>query len=86
MSAQPQNQFVNLFKVDPWVKQFKNILKKRDYIAVKSEHLQGLLLVVFAKRKHVTHLREVETEYTRTGLAGFWVRIDDSKKKNSFMK
>ncbi|XP_063700047.1 phosphatidylinositol 4,5-bisphosphate 5-phosphatase A isoform X4 [Culicoides brevitarsis] len=72
VSAQPQNKFVNLFKVDPWIKQFKNILKKRDYIIVKSEHLQGLLLVVFAKRKHVLHLREVETEYTRTGLAGFW--------------
>lgn len=35
--------------------------------------MQGLLLVVFAKRKHVIHLREVETEYTRTGLAGLWV-------------
>uniref|UniRef100_A0A336MAV0 CSON012893 protein n=1 Tax=Culicoides sonorensis TaxID=179676 RepID=A0A336MAV0_CULSO len=72
VSAQPQNKFINLFKVDPWLKVFKNILKKRDYIVVKSEHLQGLLLIVFAKRKHILHLREVETEYTRTGLAGLW--------------
>lgn len=63
------------FRVDPWTKHFKNVLKKRDYVIVKSEQLLGLLLVVFVKRKHVIYLREIETEYTRTGLAGFWVRI-----------
>lgn len=35
--------------------------------------MQGLLILVFAKRQHLLHIREVESEYTRTGLGGIWV-------------
>lgn len=42
---------------------------------VKSEQMQGLLLLFFAKQKHLLHVREVEAECTRTGLGGIWVRI-----------
>jgi len=72
VSSQPQNIFVNLFKADPWTKKFKKILKKRDYVVVKAENLQGLLLIIFAKRRHIMHLRDIETEFTRTGLGGVW--------------
>lgn len=34
--------------------------------------MQGLLIVMFAQRKHLLHLREIETEFTRTGLGGIW--------------
>lgn len=72
VSAQPQNMFINLFQADPWTKKFKQILKLRDYVIIKTEHLQGLLLIMFAKRKHILHIRNIEPEFTRTGLAGMW--------------
>lgn len=75
MSSQPQNVFVNLFKADPWTKKFKETLKKRDYVVVKTENLQGLLIIVFAKRRHVMHIRDVQTEFTRTGFGGVWVKF-----------
>lgn len=66
-----------LFKDDPWTQRFKDLLNERGYVAIKSLQMQGLLLVVFTKRQHLLHLREVETEYTRTGLGGMWVRTND---------
>jgi inositol polyphosphate 5-phosphatase INPP5J/K len=73
VNAQPQNVLANFFRDDPWTNKVKELLKDRGYVAVKSEHMQGLLLTVFAKRLHIMHLREIETEYTRTGLGGIWV-------------
>lgn len=63
-----------LFKEDPWTQRFKELLGERGYVMIKSLQMQGLLLVLFTKREHLLHLREVETEYTRTGLGGMWVR------------
>lgn len=73
VNAQPQNTLYNLFKDDLWTQKFKDLLKDRDYVVIKTEQMQGLLLSVFARRKHLLHLRQVETEYTRTGLGGIWV-------------
>ncbi|EDS30898.1 skeletal muscle/kidney enriched inositol 5-phosphatase [Culex quinquefasciatus] len=72
VNAQPQNTLYNLFKDDLWTQKFKDLLKDRDYVVIKTEQMQGLLLSVFARRKHLLHLRQVETEYTRTGLGGIW--------------
>lgn len=36
--------------------------------------MQGLLLLIFAKYFHLPFLRGVQTETTRTGLGGYWVR------------
>lgn len=75
INAQPQSMVKGLFKDDPWTARFKELLSEREYVAIKSLQMQGLLLVVFTKRKHLLHVREVETEYTRTGLGGMWVSI-----------
>lgn len=72
VNSQPQNTLYNLFKDDLWTQKFKELLKERDYVVIKTEQMQGLLLSVFARRKHLLHLRQVETEYTRTGLGGIW--------------
>lgn len=37
--------------------------------------MQGLLLLIFAKYFHLPFLRGVQTETTRTGLGGYWVRL-----------
>lgn len=72
INSQPQSVVKGLFKDDPWTQKFKELLKERGYIAVKSEQMQGLLLILFSKRDHILHIREVESEYTRTGLGGMW--------------
>lgn len=36
--------------------------------------MQGVLLLVFSKFCHLPFLRGVQTESTRTGLGGYWVR------------
>lgn len=41
---------------------------------VTSQRMQGLLLLIFAKYFHLPFLRSVQTETTRTGLGGYWVR------------
>lgn len=58
---------------DPWTTSINKILCKNDYILVKSIRLQGILLLVYCLRKHILHLRDVETQYTKTGLGGIWV-------------
>lgn len=62
-----------LFRDDPWTNKFKDLLKNRGYVSIKSEQMQGLLLLLFAKRQHLLHVRQVESEVTRTGLGGIWV-------------
>lgn len=73
INAQPQSMVKGLFKDDPWTQRFKELLGERGYVMIKSLQMQGLLLVLYTKREHLLHLREVETEYTRTGLGGMWV-------------
>ncbi|XP_037032683.1 inositol polyphosphate 5-phosphatase K isoform X2 [Bradysia coprophila] len=72
INSQPQSVVKGLFKDDPWTQKFKELLKVRGYIAIKSEQMQGLLVILFAKKQHLLHIREVESEYTRTGLGGIW--------------
>lgn len=36
--------------------------------------MQGVLLLVFSKYRHLPFLRGVQTQSTRTGLGGCWVR------------
>lgn len=78
-----------LFNDDPWTQRFKELLGERGYVMIKSLQMQGLLLVLFTKREHLLHLREVETEYTRTGLGGMWVCVTmifgDSPGFNKFL-
>lgn len=63
----------HLFKDDPWIEYFMEALSVRDYVAIISEHMQGLLIVVFAKRAHLLHISEVATGFARTGLGTIWV-------------
>lgn len=53
---------------------FRDALKQYDYVKIRSQRLQGLVLNVFCLRKHLTHLRLMETQYTKTGFGGMWVR------------
>ncbi|XP_074038341.1 inositol polyphosphate 5-phosphatase K isoform X1 [Leptinotarsa decemlineata] len=71
VKAQPHNMVMDSLFDDPWTLASKELLQ-RDYIKLKSVRLQGLLLLVFSLRKHLLNIRDMESEYTRTGLAGMW--------------
>lgn len=75
VKAQPQNMLLDALFNDPWTCACRDLLQTRGYIKLKSVRLQGLLLNVYCLRKHLLNVREVESEYTRTGLSGMWVRF-----------
>lgn len=58
---------------DVWTSTFNKILCRQGYIIAKLTRLQGILLIVYTQMKHVTHLRDIEAQYTKTGLGGMWV-------------
>lgn len=72
VKSQPQNMLLDTLFTDPWTACFNKILCKQGYILAKTMRLQGLLLLVYSQMKHVTHLREIEAQYTKTGLGGIW--------------
>lgn len=53
---------------------YRDVLKKYDYVKIRSQRLQGLVLNAFCLRKHLTQLRLMEVQYTKTGFGGMWVR------------
>lgn len=52
--------------------------------------MQGLLLLVFSKLKHVPFIRDIQATYTRTGIFRYWVssgwflNLQPSERLNSF--
>ncbi|XP_018326027.1 phosphatidylinositol 4,5-bisphosphate 5-phosphatase A isoform X2 [Agrilus planipennis] len=72
VKAQPQNMLLDVFFEDPWTDAVKTLLEARDYVKIKSVRLQGLILSIFCLKKHLINLRQIESEYTRTGLSGMW--------------
>ncbi|XP_053987334.1 inositol polyphosphate 5-phosphatase K-like isoform X2 [Hylaeus anthracinus] len=72
VKAQPQNMVLDMFFEDPWTKSFREILKQYDYVKIRTQRLQGLVLNGFCLRKHITHLRSIEAQYTKTGFKGMW--------------
>lgn len=58
---------------DQWTSMFNKILCRQRFIVAKSIRLQGIILLVYTQMKHITHLRDIEAQYTKTGLGGLWV-------------
>ncbi|PSN56506.1 Phosphatidylinositol 4 [Blattella germanica] len=72
VKSQPQNILMDAIFDDPWTNAYRDVLAAKDYVKVKTIRLQGLLLSLFCLRKHLLHLRDIETQYTRTGFGGMW--------------
>lgn len=72
VKSQPQNIVLDIFFEDPWTKSFREALKEFDYVKLKTQRLQGLVLNVFCLRKHLIHIRSIDTQYTKTGFGGMW--------------
>ncbi|XP_043542540.1 inositol polyphosphate 5-phosphatase K-like isoform X2 [Chiloscyllium plagiosum] len=59
---------------DAWTIQFTNSLAPLGYVKITSIRMQGVLLLIFVKCPHLPYIRDLETNYTRTGVFGYWVR------------
>uniref|UniRef100_A0A8C8RGJ0 Inositol polyphosphate-5-phosphatase K n=1 Tax=Pelusios castaneus TaxID=367368 RepID=A0A8C8RGJ0_9SAUR len=57
---------------DPWSTFLMTVLSPLGYIKLSSIRMQGLLLLVFVKHAHIPFIRDIRTNYTRTGLYGYW--------------
>ena len=47
-------------------------LKSKNYIKLKTVRLQGLILSIYSKQNHLLNVRDIEMQYIKTGLGGFW--------------
>ncbi|KAB0792704.1 hypothetical protein PPYR_14663 [Photinus pyralis] len=72
VKSKPANMLMDSLFNDSWTNSTCNILAARDYVKLKTIRLQGLVLSVYSLRKHLFNVREIESEYTRTGLSGMW--------------
>ncbi|XP_030328234.1 inositol polyphosphate 5-phosphatase K isoform X1 [Strigops habroptila] len=57
---------------DPWSIFFMTVLSPLGYIKLSSVRMQGLLLLIFVKHVHLPFIRDLHTQFTRTGLYGYW--------------
>ncbi|XP_072326092.1 inositol polyphosphate 5-phosphatase Ka [Scyliorhinus torazame] len=57
---------------DPWTILFTTSLAPQGYVKITSIRMQGVLLLIFVKCLHLPYIRDLETNYTRTGLFGYW--------------
>ncbi|XP_057294349.1 inositol polyphosphate 5-phosphatase K-like [Hydractinia symbiolongicarpus] len=55
---------------DPWTKRLLLFLSTKGIVMVDSVRMMGLLLLVATKPRHLPHIREIRTTYTRTGFYG----------------
>ncbi|XP_006815736.1 phosphatidylinositol 4,5-bisphosphate 5-phosphatase A-like [Saccoglossus kowalevskii] len=72
VSAKPHHFVRDVVVDDPYTDCICKQLSPKGYIKIRDIRLQGLLLLVFVKLQHVPFLRNIQTNYTRTGLGGLW--------------
>ncbi|XP_077995846.1 phosphatidylinositol 4,5-bisphosphate 5-phosphatase A-like [Glandiceps talaboti] len=72
VSSKPHHYVRDSLVEDPWTEWICTELGPRGYVKVKDIRLQGLVLLVLSKLDHVPFIRNIHTNYTRTGLGGFW--------------
>ncbi|XP_006863513.1 PREDICTED: inositol polyphosphate 5-phosphatase K [Chrysochloris asiatica] len=57
---------------DPWSSFFMDVLSPLSFIKISCVRMQGLLLLVFAKRQHLPFIQILSTRSTPTGFYGYW--------------
>jgi hypothetical protein len=48
---------------------FRNVLKRLDYVKIRSQRLMGFSISVFVKKQHLLYVRDIESQYTRLSMA-----------------
>ena len=70
----PQNYLFDSMVVgeDPWTRRVKQTLSSHGYVRVNGIRLVGMVISLFALRKHLLHIRGIESQYTKIAFGGFW--------------
>ncbi|XP_045516439.1 phosphatidylinositol 4,5-bisphosphate 5-phosphatase A-like isoform X1 [Pieris brassicae] len=72
VKSQPQNMVMDSIFTDQWTSTFNKILCRQGFVIAKSMRLQGIVILVYTQMKHVTRLRDIQAQYTKTGFGGLW--------------
>ena len=56
---------------DTWTTKVRNALVPHDYVKLRTIRLLGIVLSVFCRRKHLIHVKNLETQITRLSLGGY---------------
>ena len=78
VKSQPQNILADalLEGEDPWTSSLRSSLAPLGYLKVKTIRLLGTVVSLFSLVRHIPHIRGLETQFTRLGLGGYWVRCE----------
>uniref|UniRef100_A0A2C9KHZ7 Inositol polyphosphate-related phosphatase domain-containing protein n=1 Tax=Biomphalaria glabrata TaxID=6526 RepID=A0A2C9KHZ7_BIOGL len=71
--------------VQSWESALMAALKPFDYVKIKSRQLVGILTIMFVHRNCLQHVTSVESELTRSGLAGFYGNKGAASIRMDFM-
>ncbi|OQV16524.1 Phosphatidylinositol 4,5-bisphosphate 5-phosphatase A [Hypsibius exemplaris] len=55
-----------------WTTTLKKRMSSQDYVLLQSIRLQGIVLFVFSKSRHLKYVRYMDTAYLRLGASGWW--------------
>jgi hypothetical protein len=71
LSLRPDNMFFDtlLYAEDAWTRACRNVLKRLDYVKIRSQRLMGFSISVFVKKQHLLYVRDIESQYTRLSMA-----------------
>ncbi|XP_053562219.1 inositol polyphosphate 5-phosphatase K isoform X3 [Bombina bombina] len=72
VNAKVLNFLSDLAFDDPWSLFLMDFLAPLGYVKISSIRMQGLLLLIFVKHKHIPFIQDIRTNYMRTGLYGYW--------------
>ena len=56
---------------DSWTESVREVLAPHGYIKVRTYRLLGIVLSLFCLKKHLSYLRNIQTQYTRLSLGGY---------------
>ena len=56
---------------DPWTTKVRDVLVPHGYVKLRTIRLLGIVLSIFCRRKHLMHVKNLETQFTRLSLGGF---------------
>ncbi|KAL7976051.1 hypothetical protein Chor_009729 [Crotalus horridus] len=57
---------------EPWTASLTAALAPLGHVRVSSIRMQGILLLLFARQAHLPFIQGVRSQFTRTGLHGYW--------------
>lgn len=72
VNTSPWMQVINTFRQEEWNLKLQEKLSEMGYVNVGSERMQGIVLNVWILPEHYIHIHNIESQYTKTGLGGFY--------------